>query len=410
MDFETYPVRARKDLIQFIEENIQFVEGNKIKDLPELIGEEPEKWVDELNIINNLLNRESLSAGIGIHQPPKEDPEFRQIGPNVFLYRGKERKLAGLWISEETTRPDFKCGKIDNIPHTQWTHYRLSDYGILKINQEFSDVPCETFLPENFEPKSIMLENTKRPVMTFGINNEGKEMQVFAKGADLRISLYYSYSKPGYRLTSISGIQKTTSEEEMQRHIKLSERGIKTPKIIGYYETPFEEFLFLKKVEGSNPSEYFDSHRETIIEQDAQMLATLCLLGCRKAGFADPEDKIFDGTDLCLIDVDELRDLYFATGYDSPEFREVLLDSSNRRPLREFRRVQGGIFEKMLKDAIFSYRESLTPDFDSKALYVKAFFDRVGWKEPKESRIRKLTSFPDDYHTLDSYFFLMNDI
>ncbi len=393
LKFTTYRISARKDILHFVEENL---DPKIYKDL----GNNPQRWIEELNTVSILLTGESLCAGIGLNLPPQEDPEFKKLGERIFLYRGKTQNLRGIWISEEINRYDFE--KKTELPYTQWSHFRMGTFAELKLNTAFSDISPETFFPENFEPRSTVVKENKRPILTFEIKRNEKMITVFAKGAFVATSLMYN--PPSYRLTNLSNVERTTSQVEMKRFLELAQQGIKVPQILGYYKAPIEEFLFVEKVEGGNPLDFLCSHRETIIEQDAQMLATLCLSGYKKIGFTDFDDKIFDGQFLYLIDVDELNDLYFPF---SPDFRRILINPTQPKILEEFRRNQKSIMETFLKDTIYHYRESLTPTLSEQILYITSFFQKIGWGKPTKKQIREITTFPNDYITLDSSLSMM---
>ena len=134
------------------------------------------------------------------------------------------------------------------------------------------------------------------------------------------------------------------------------------------------------------------------------MLATLCSLGYRKIGFTDFDDKIFDGTNLFLVDVDEFRDLYFGA---VQEFREILLDPNNTEKLKDFRKLQRSIFLRELKDAIFGYKGSLTRNEEDKVRYIKRFYQSMEWTQPTEGQIKRFVKFPKDYVTHDVYMSMM---
>jgi len=391
LEFKLHRVPARKDLLHFVEENLD-------SNVYEKLGKDPDRWVEELNIIHGLLTGQSLTAGIDLIQPPQDDPEFKKLGDRAFLYRGDKREYIGLWVSEQKTR--FDLSKNADVPYTSWTNYRVGGYGTLNINPKYDDLDYELFLPENFEKKSKIVKQGNRQIFNFDIQT----INVYAKSCYIEISKLYE--PPSYRLTSVSRINKVTSKQEMERFLKLAEHGVDVPEVLAYYEGPVEEFLFSKRVEGQEPSKFIETHRNEIIKQDAEMLAVLCLFGYRKVGFTDFDDKIFDGENLYLIDVDELRDLYCPVSYN---FRQMLLNPSNKTELNEFRKAQKDRFVIALRDTIYMYKDSLTPDTESKSLYVKHFYQRIGLQEPNESELKDLIEFSDDYMTWDSYMFMMTE-
>lgn len=384
-----YYVSARKDILHFVEEQL----NSKVL---EKIGKNPGRWIEELNIINCILTGDGLVAGIDIHQPPEKDPEFRKLGDNVFLYRGKTLQLCGLWISKQIERYDLEQKK--EVPHTQWTHYRMGSSGTLHLNSTLEGkIDIQNFLPENFVPKSETVKDNKRPILTFNIVVDSNEITVYAKGTELVIS--YLTSPPSYRLTKLATVQKQGSKQEMEKTLELAENNVNVPKVLGYYEDAIEEYLFLQKTDGENPINFLSTHRKDLIEQDAQMLATLCLLGYKKAGFTDFDDKLFDGEKLFLIDVDELGNIYFPF-LKQDDFRKILLDSSSKE-LRKFRREQRSLFKTLLKDVLFEYDSSLTPNLEDKISYIEGFYKGLGWKKPTEREIKHYTGFSKNYITLE---------
>lgn len=404
LNFEIYTVNARKDILHFIEEHVDSKVYKKI-------GKNPNKWIDELNIINQILTGDCLVAGTGIHVPPVKDHEFKELGNNVFLYRGKKGNLRGLWIKERKRLNSLE----EKIEPLEWTRYSIGSRAYLRINQDFKDIPFERFLPENFEPISNTVNKVKgtgnrvvqnkRPILQFTINQREEPLKVYAKGAEIIYSMYYDYAKPLYRLTHLSSIHKITSKSELQKTLDLAELGIKVPRIISYYDSVIEDFLFLEEVKGDSPLKYLPKFKEELIRQDAEMLAALCLAGYRKQGFADFDDKVFDGKDLYLIDVDECVDLYFP---DKPDYRKILLNPNDKR-LDEFRSFQKSISRQVLKDAIFDYKDSLLPNTDEQKSYISYFYKRLGCKEANEKEIKELIRFDKNFLTFDRYINLMSD-
>jgi len=398
LKFDHHRVNSRKDLLHFVEEN-----GDPR--VYEHIGQNPQAWIDELSLISQVLTGESLIGAVGLDCPPIGNPNFRELGNGAFLYRGEQGRLRGLWIRKHPGPPleQPERGSLE------WTHYKIGARAELRVNSDFSQVPFEQFLPENFTQVAQPVQKgkgNKRPLFTFPVVMDGTEITVYAKGADISLSYYYEYSKPMYRLTSIAGICKTTSEKEMRTHLEIGALGANVPKVLGYYRGDVEEFLFLKEVKGAHPDKALLQNRREIIKQDAEMLAVLCLAGYRKIGFPDFDDKVFDGTDLYLVDVDECRDLYFSS---APDFRRILLNPRDSKELPKFRSLQRSLFVMLMRDAIYDYRESLTPTEEDKAEYIRAFYQKLGWKQPSDGKIRRLTDFPKDYMTYDRYMAMMCD-
>ena len=347
--FKNHFVDSRKDFLSFVEEHDN-------PNVYEHVGKNPGAWIDELDIISHGLLGEPLTCMENIFQPPIDDLDFKELGKDVFLYKGKYGVAGGLWLRKyDKTLEDLTGNGV------QWDLFKIGTRASLRINDEYSHIPFEQFLPENFEKIAKPVEKekggNKRPHFTFPV--DGKT--IYAKGSEVVIG-HFLETKPGYRLTSISSMQKNNSKREMNTTIKLGEMGVKVPKVIGYYEAPFEEFFFSEKVDGSFPTKFFKTHRKEIIKQDAEMLAALCLGGYRKAGFTDFDDKIFDGKELYLIDVDECGDLYY---YVTSNFREILLNPSDTK-LREFRKTQKNLFIKLMRDANFDYKDTETQSEDDK--------------------------------------------
>src|SRR3989344_5551862 len=390
IQFNRHRFAARKDLLHFVAEH----EGERIY---EAIGKNPRAWIDELGIINFMLTKDHPFGGAtGVNFAPVGEEGTKQLGDGVLLYRGKNTRQRGLWIKLD--KPMYENDLLN------FTHYRLATNVTVAVNEQFKGINPESLLPENFEPLSSeptrVKGGSKRPVKVFDL--EG--IKVYAKGADTSLSFYYTGQEPGYRLTRIADVARTTSQKELEITKDFTRLGIKVPQIIGIHESSIEPFLFLREVAGKSPDNYITTHREAIIDQDANMLALLCLSGYRKPGFCDFDDKIFNGSDLYLIDVEECRDLYWVAAVN---FREVLLNPGGSA-LAEFRQTQKNMFEHSMRDAIYGYRESLTPDRQSQERYVNTFFGKLGWESPSLERMNDLLDFSKDYMTLDSYLSMMS--
>jgi len=398
IQFNRHTVNARKDLLHFVEEHAD-------REVYKHLGEKPDEWKDELHLISGMLSGEGLVALSGMNNPPIDCPGFEELGKDVFLYRGEQKRERGLWRREIL---DEKTAQYTGRTE-EWTQYNIGTKAVVNVNKKFSDIPLEIFLPENFERISEEIKKekgVKRPIWKFPVQTNGEERNVYAKGADITHGFYFDYAKPRFRLTSISSVHKTTSRSEMQKTINLANMGINVPDVIGHYEGMVEEFLFLSEVQGKSPDEFFSTHRREIIQQDAEMLAKVCQAGYRKQGFHDTDDKIFDGKDLHLIDVDECVDIYFGLRAD---YRKILLNPRDTSGLREFRRMQGDLFKTALKDALSEYKNSLTPTREEMHYYAKIFYQTLGWKEPSTKQLTNLLDFPENYMTQDRYMALMMD-
>ena len=398
VEFKFHRVPARKDLIDFVNEHESV--ARKVDVLAE-IGRNPRRWIEELSLISGHLTGIGLVGGTGMDKPPEGEPEFRKLGNGAFYYNGDKPRLRGLWKKKRLTGM-AKHG----LPSVEWTHYRLGDWATVGINADFQELPVETFLPERFEPISKRVIKRKgperreveggRPILYFGAKTSKEKIGVYAKGSLISCGYFYDASKPSYRLTHFSQINKATSKREMERTLKLAELGVKVPEVIAYYQSPAEDFLFLKTVGGISPVRDLNFSRGEIIKQDAEMLAALCLSGLQKGGFTDFDDKIWTGEDLYLIDVDECTDLYWGM---EPDYETMVINPQDRSGLRNFRRMQRGMFKTMLRDAIHEYRETLTPTTEDQQAYVASFYNRAGWKPPTASEMKKLLDFPKNYVT-----------
>lgn len=400
IEFDSRRIFARKDFLMFVKENFDF-------DILEHLGDKPERWIEELAIIYGMLTEESLIACIDLDTPPTDSQEFQRLGDHSFVYRGKDNiALSGLWLSRHTKRYNEK---FEKLPHTKWTHYKMGFTGSLMINKMFSEIPMESLLPENFEPKSELVRMNRRPVFVFTVPSGFGDLTIYAKGASYQFSYYTT--KPSWRLTNVTRIYKNSSEDEMNKFLRIAELGAKVPDIVGYYKTPAEEFLFLNKVDGKTPAEYLNTSRKDIIVQDASLLATLCLAGYRKCGFTDYDDKLFDGKYLYLIDVDECADIYPKSVINDVAKR-VLLDPSTNT-LEEIKSKQRSVLEGELKDVIFKYMESsnpLLPSREDRELYIKVFYEKMGLDAPSGQKIDQLLNFPKNYITMDRAVSLLSDV
>lgn len=382
--FKSINVSSRKDLVSFLEENFS-------KEIYKKIGCNHERWIEELDILSNFIEKKSISKISGIYSPPIDDSEFREIGENVYFYRGQESKLRGIWTREFVDYFDLKT--MNNEPREKWNHYKIGSTAKVFKNIEY-DMDINSLLPDNFEPISEIVKNDKRPIFKF--ENEG--INIYAKGSQICTSRFLS--APSYRLTNIGQIVKMSSYSDLEKYVKLSGLKVSVPKIIGYYESILEDFLFVEEVKGKEPQHFFNNHRNEIIVQDAMMLAKLCLLGYEKTGFNDFDDKIFDGKNLYLIDVDEVFNLY-----DNKDFRELIINPLDTRLLEGFRIEQISKFKHNLKDALFNYsnkNEKLLTNENETKLYINTFFNIMNWQAPSDSEITELTDF-ENYITQDDF-------
>ena len=394
--FNYHRANARKDLLHFIEEKVD----SKIY---EKIGKDPDAWIEELSMIYGMLSKFPISCSIGWHHPPLNEPEFQKLGEKIYLYNNP-KKGRSLWTFN---------GK-DSSDANNWTHYSIGSQASLMINEKYSIAP-ESLLPENFEKISEKVIKKKgleertfeegRPILKFDVVNKSDKISVYAKGALISCSYFYDYAKPKYRLTSIISANKMTSKGELEKTKDMMDVGVNVPDIIGYYESLVEDFLFLGEVKGKSPLKCLEK-KQDIIKQDAEMLSAMCSAGYFKQGFTDFDDKIFDGKNLYLIDVDECLDIY--THFD-PDYRKMLLNPNDTNELEKFRKFQGGFFRQMLKDAVFEYQENLTQSEEDKKMYIKSFYRHMKWGEPSGKEIKDILKFPKNYITHERAVCMAND-
>ncbi len=395
--FDYHYINARRDLLHFVEQELD-------SDVIAKLGTDPVAWLDELSIVTQMLTGSGLVRGDAFYPAPEDDLDFNQIGDDVFLYRGQHGKLRGVWIREPV--PDDIQELLGSGPY-KWETIKFGTRAELHVNNAFSNVSVNDLLPENFESVADVVEKEgkigKRPLFKLALACGGNTVDVYAKGADVNLSRYYDYAKPGYRLTSLAGITRTSSKVEVERTLKFGASGIAVPNVVALYLGTVEEFAFFEAVEGRDPQDYFETHKREIVKQDARMLAIMSLLGYRKQGFGDFDDKLFDGTNLYLIDVDECMDLYDGL----LKGRDMLLNPRDTNELRRFRRAQRDIFIRTMRDTIFGYRDSLTVSDEEQVLYVRSFFKQMGWKDPTDGKLERMLTFPENYMTHSSYMAMM---
>lgn len=369
---------ARQSLLDALgpEKKEQMIQG---------MSDEPERWIDELNMISQMISGTPLAGATGCFQPPLDDERFRRLKGDYYFFDGSPKKLQGVWRRNEPAGlPDFN----------QWTLYRTCLTAKLYVPEGYPHI--DMLVPEGFDKPDNRIENPKRPIFRFNAGDD----TIYAKGAYSTPSFFYSHAKPWFRLTDLAGWHKISSNREFETTKSLSEAGINVHPIIGYYEAQVEDFLFTREVKGNDPEDCLDEKVE-IIEQDARMLAMMTKAGYKKTGFSDTDDKKWDGKTLYLIDCEEVTELYTHL-----PLREVVLD---RKKLREFRTYQRDVANRALKDALFGYRDTLCATHDDKKHYITAFFGEMGWKQPNERTVRSLTEFGKNYMTEDSFISMMND-
>lgn len=385
----------RKKFLDFVKE----LYGDTLLDD---IGKDPKRWLEELDIIMYMVARSNIVGGVGIFEPPKDEPEFRAIGGNVFYYDGKQVRLHGLWMARETD--DYSEEAVPGQKKIEWTRYKLDMQAVLKIKTDYKDINPEDLFPENVKAKGVLIKDNKRPIYKIELNIKGKTKSIYAKGSYIMKSYWYEESKPSYRLTNLAGAQKITSEDELEKTEALREGGINVPDIVAIYKSDLEDFLFIEDIEGKRPDKCFDDHLDILIKEDSTMLAKLCKIGFRKQGFTSFDDKVFDGKKLYMIDSEDIMDLYH---FDDIDYKKIVLDESGAM-LKEFKEYQAHFFKKMLKDAIYNYRNDMLIEESDKIKYIEHFYQEMNWKL-SDNEISDLLFFEDLYQTYGGHISMMMD-
>ena len=387
--------KPRKKFLDFVQE----LYGDTLLDD---IGKDPKRWLEELDIIMHMVTKHNIVGGVGIWAPPEDEPEFRAIGGNVFYYDGEQTRLQGLWTARETD--DYSIEAVPGQKKIEWTNYRFDRRAVLKIKNDYKDIDSEELFPENVEAKGVLIKDDKRPIYKIELNIKGKTKKIYAKGSHIMKSYWYEEYKPSYRLINLSGAQKITSEDELEKTEALKEGGINVPDIVAIYNSDLEDFLFIEEIEGKRPDECFANHLDKLIEEDSAMLARLCKMGFRKQGFTSFDDKVFDGKKLYMIDSEDIMGLYH---YDNIDYKSIVLDESGKM-LKEFKEYQAHFFKKMLKDAIYGYRDNMLTEENDKIKYIKHFYQEMDWKLP-DDELSDLLSFEDLYQTYGGHLSMMMD-
>jgi len=357
----------------------------------QLVGD-PEGWAEELSGLHNIFTGRHLARGIGF-EPRLEDENSHLLSENVAIITESDYMMQiGLWIRS----------------NEEWQHFGIGHSASLRKHKSFSTIDSKYLLPESFEPNGQVIKDDKRPILKFSIPGANGPIGVIAKGSNVVESMYYSERKPSARKTSLAGAYMVTSAEEMNRFQVLAKKGVAVPAVIGYYESVAEQWLLVEEVRGTQIPEWLDNEEaiESIIVQDARMLAALCQVGFKKQGFTDFDDKLFDGESLYLIDTDEIIDLYYELGID---FRKLALDPNDETAVSEFRKFQREVFLKELKDAMYDYRESLLDSEQRRLLYIQHFMDVFGWQPTDEEMTYLLSLQEENYMTRDTFNSMMSD-
>jgi hypothetical protein len=395
--FVRHSVPSRKDLLHIVEEN----GCSKVyEDLPKNF----DRWIEELHILNSFISKYSIGSMDSIYPPPIGSVNFKQLGENIFIYRGSKTRLRGIWVKSKI---DPEIAEMFNRDEEVWKIYNLESNARLMINGDLR-IESSLLLPDNFETNAEIIQDiggcTQRKISKFNVEIDNKKTSIYAKTSSFLMSFFSS--KPSYRLTNIAHLHKYNSEDEINKYIRFANIGIKVPRIIGFYNSLPEDILFVEEQKGNQPDEYFKKHRSTIINQDAIMLGLLFMAGYKKSGFCDFDDKIFDGKKLSLIDVDECCSLYSPF---EPDFKEILINPCSEIKLIEFRKMQREVFLNGLKDVLFNYQDSLLPTPKLNKQYISSFFNVLNWGTPSKEEIINLTTFGKNYITLDQHLAMCND-
>ncbi|PIN93717.1 hypothetical protein COU54_02060 [Candidatus Pacearchaeota archaeon CG10_big_fil_rev_8_21_14_0_10_31_24] len=404
INFRKKCLPARENLLQFIERNIDdgFIFKARING---------QRWLGELSDISGMLKENGFFGCEVFKQPPERSKDFRNISEDLFLYQGEINESKGLW-KRELIPKEYRQHYQDR--EFKWIHYKVNSLAKVLVNEQFPNISCEALMPENFErcgekikKKNFLGRDSygKRPIFRFNLGIDGIE-EVYAKSSGLRFYFYHSYAKPQHRLTSVSDIQVTSALSEININESLSAEGVKVPRTIGYYDSITEQFAFFEGIRGVSPLEVIDKERETLIEQDAHMLASMCLAGYRKHGFEDFDDKVFYNGELYLIDSEDCQSLYSRS---LENLINLLRDPSDSSELDKFRAEQRNIFVGTLRDALFSYQESLIRTPKEQMAYIRHFYEKMSWRTPSFDEIREIVSFPKDYMTADRHLSILSD-
>lgn len=371
-----------------------------ISDIEAKIGEDPQGWIDELDLISRMLGAQGISAGYGFLALPLKDNDTEQIGEGVYISRSPNTRVRGLW--RYTPENSLEPGENDAW---SWAHYKLGSRVEVGVVEGFQGAQSQ-LVPDFFDQYSELVSDRFREVRKGEITVRDESIAVYSKGSTVIESRYYQ--KPKYRLTNIAQITNHSPRRELDIFRELSERGVAVPKFVGLSRSEYEQRVYYEEAVGLSPEEYFETHRDEIIIQDARILAALALMGFRKFGFDSFDDKIFDGETLYLIDADEVEDLY--KNSISPKALMIeFLDPNDESGLERLRELQRQILTQLLRDAISDYSKNLTPSRENRELYVRSFFQNIGWGEPTDEDLAYFANIPDDYLTHDREVFLMSD-
>jgi len=344
MDFMTIKLRAKKNLLEYVLQNLE-------PNFLEVFKDNPHAALEELSTLNTLITGCNLIGGQGLEPTPKPE-DLKELTKNYFLYAGDNQRQRGLWVMTPN------AGLTNDMkPCDLWMQYKLDSQATLKIAKPFVDIAQESFTPEFLEKNGQLVQDTKRPISTLAVNYRGEEFHLFVKGTRFGRQIYTR--RPSHRLTGLAGISLNSSLLEGERFIELQQAGLYVPDVVATYDEDFLKNLYVTRVDGDIPSSQIPSMRRKIIEEDARMLSILCRHGYRKQGFGDFDDKVLSDGKLFLIDAEDLVDIY---AYMNIDFRKPLLDPRDSSGIHSFRSIQKRLFKNALKDALFSLYTS-TPLF-----------------------------------------------
>ncbi|MGV8169258.1 MAG: hypothetical protein ACP5N3_04345 [Candidatus Nanoarchaeia archaeon] len=359
MTYVTSVVNARKNILSILD-------SLELDALNKGLVVNADKWEDELISLAERIGNNSAKLK-EVHNV-QIDERLVFMGNGVYFFNGSEEPGQGYWIRKKAV--DSIMGK-DEL----WHHLRIRTTALLRLKKGV-DLPNDMFLPENFDRARNKVREHRRSVykMKSSLGN------IYIKEGSYKPSR----TEGGVdSLRHISGMSGVTAGQEAKVFSDLGAMNVNVPEIWGLYEGPIESFLFMPEIMGISAEKALRKYKQEIIRQDAQMLARMLCAGYEKAGFADLDDKVFDGKKWWLIDADEVAYLYSNV---KEEMVGSLLDIRDSNKLEAFRQKQSNAFKNILKDTIQAYAErrknkTLLFSDDDKMLYAKAFFEEMCWPE-----------------------------
>lgn len=205
---------------------------------------------------------------------------------------------------ERGHRVSFVHGNMVQTRCPVWLGYCLTNKNEFALNKEYSFLDPNIFHPDYLRKNGELVKSDRRDIYRVKID----ENTYYVKA-----SFYLLKQRTNVEFYDIfeffPEICKLSSQEEAIRFLKLGERGIHVPKVVGYSSGQAVDYLVLEGIDGAFPTELdYLENKHHIMEQDKQIAEALSELGLTKAGFGDYDDKIIKNGDLYLIDIDECLD------------------------------------------------------------------------------------------------------